>query len=112
MRNPCSYGYLSDQRLGASAVAGTLWALARARWTFSRATRFSPIRARASSAVPGAAIQLQPSAHQGFSFRESLVVREKRGQAEEGLRIATLAEVDGFLEGLLSLGRLSQAHVG
>ena len=40
------------------------------------------------------------------------MVREKRGQAEEGLRIATLAEVDGFLEGLLSLGRLSQAHVG
>src|SRR3989442_14588437 len=62
--------------------------------------------------VPGAAIQLQPSAGEGFSFREPPVVREKRGQAEEGLRIATLAEVDGFLEGLLSLGRLSQAHVG
>jgi len=46
-------------------------------------------------AVPGVAIQLQPSARQGFGFREPLVVREKRGQAEEGLRIAALAEVEG-----------------
>src|SRR2546422_5903676 len=32
-------GYHWDQRLGASAVADTFWALARACWTFSRVWR-------------------------------------------------------------------------
>src|SRR5712691_9070107 len=63
-------------------------------------------------AVPGVAIQFKSSSGEGFGFREALVVREKRGQAEEGLGIAALAEVDGFLEGLLGLGGLSQAYVG
>src|SRR3989442_606987 len=62
-------------------------------------------------AVPGVALQLESSASEWFGFGEAVVLREKRGQAEEGQGITALAEVDGFLEGFLGLRRPAQAHV-